>query len=128
MSIKNTKNNFTIKKGKNKIQLQSLNVKHGNVDTRGYLFNNIAYISDCKTIPKKTLLKLKNLDFLILDCFKKAEHGTHLDFNNSINLVKYLKPKKAILTNLHVELDYNKIKKKLPKNVTPAYDGLKISF
>ena len=128
MSIKNTKNNFTIKKGKNKIQLQSLNVKHGNVDTRGYLFNNIAYISDCKTIPKKTLLKLKNLDFLILDCFRKVEHATHLDFNNSIDLVKYLRPKKAILTNLHVELDYNKINKILPRNIIPAYDGLKINF
>lgn len=128
MSIENTKNNFTIKKGKNKIRFQSLNVKHGYVDTRGYLFNNIAYISDCKTIPKKTLLKLKNLDFLILDCFRKAEHATHLDFNNSIDLVKYLKPKKAILTNLHVELDYNKINKILPRNIIPAYDGLKINF
>ena len=116
MSIKSTINNFTIKKGKNKIQFQSLDVKHGIVDTRGYLFNNIAYISDCKTIPKKTLLKLKNLDLLILDCFRKKEHATHLNFNNSIDLIKYLKPKKAILTNLHVELDYNKIKKKLSGN------------
>ena len=128
MSVKSTMNNFTIKKGKNKIKFQSLNVKHGNVDTRGYLFNDIAYISDCKTIPKKTLLKLKNLDFLVLDCFRKTEHATHLDLNNSIDLVKYLKPKKAILTNLHVELDYNKIKKILPKNIIPAYDGLKINF
>ena len=128
MSVKSTMNNFTIKKGKNKITFQSLNVKHGNVDTRGYLFNDIAYISDCKTIPKKTLLKLKNLDFLVLDCFRKTEHATHLNLNNSIDLVKYLKPKKAILTNLHVELDYNKIKKILPKNIIPAYDGLKINF
>jgi len=66
MSIKNTKNNFTIKKGKNKIEFQSLNVKHGIVDTRGYLFNNIAYISDCKTIPKKTLLKLKLYGYILV--------------------------------------------------------------
>ena len=128
MSVKSTANIFTIKKGKNKIQFQSLKVIHGNVNTRGYLFNKIAYISDCKTIPKKTLLKLKNLDFLVLDCFRKTEHATHLNLNNSIDLVKYLKPKKAILTNLHVELDYNKIKKILPRNIIPAYDGLKINF
>ncbi len=128
MSVKSTANIFTIKKGKNKIQFQSLKVIHGNVNTRGYLFNKIAYISDCKTIPKKTLLKLKNLDLLILDCFRKTYHATHLDLENSIDLVKYLNPKKAILTNLHVELDYNKIKKLMPRNTIPAYDGLKINF
>ena len=128
ISVKSTADNFTIKKGKNEIRFQSLNVKHGDVNTRGYLFNNIAYISDCKIIPKKTLLKLKNLEYLIIDCFRKTEHATHLNFSNTIDIIKFLKPKKAILTNLHVELDYNEIKRQLPKNVTPAYDGLKINF
>ena len=65
---------------------------------------------------------------MIIDCFRKTEHATHLNFSNTIDIIKFLKPKKAILTNLHVELDYNEIKRQLPKNVTPAYDGLKINF
>ncbi len=71
---------------------------------------------------------IKNLDLLILDCFRKTYHATHLDLENSVNLIKYLNPKKAILTNLHVELDYNKIKRLMPRNIIPAYDGLKINF
>ena len=45
-----------------------------------------------------------------------------------MDLIKLVKPKKAILTNLHTDLDYFKLKNKLPKNVVPAFDGLSISF
>jgi len=128
MEIKNTKDNFTIKKNNFKINFKSLDVIHGLIKTRGYLFNKIAYISDCKKIPKKTLYKLKNLDTLIIDCFRLSEHVTHLDLNSSIELAKYLKPKKTILTNMHVDLDYAFLKKKLPKNIIPAYDGLSFNF
>ena len=128
MEIKNTKDNFTIKKNNFKINFKSLDVIHGPIKTRGYLFNKIAYLSDCKKIPKKTLYKLKNLDTLIIDCFRFSEHVTHLDLNSSIELAKYLKPKKTILTNMHIDLDYAFLKKKLPKNIIPAYDGLSFNF
>ena len=128
MEIKNTSKKFTVSKNKSKINFFSLDVKHGLVKTRGYLFNKIAYISDCKSIPNKSLLKLKNLDYFIIDCFRLEKHVTHLDINSTIQLIKYLKPKKSILINLHVDLDYNKLKKLLPKNVIPAHDGLSFNF
>jgi phosphoribosyl 1,2-cyclic phosphate phosphodiesterase len=128
MEIKNTSNNFTIKKNMNRFDLISLDVIHGSVKTRGYLFNKIAYISDCKEIPKKTLEKMKNLKFLIIDCFRFNEHITHLDLYNTLKLIKLLKPKKSILTNLHVDFDYEYLKKILPKNIIPAFDGLSFKF
>ena len=66
--------------------------------------------------------------YLIIDCFRTNKHFTHLDFNSSLELIKNLKPKKAILTNLHVDLDYSNLKKILPKNIIPAYDGLSFNF
>ena len=128
MTIKSTQKNFSIKKNKNKLNFSALNVIHGSVATRGYLFKKIAYISDCKKIPKYTLNKIKNLDVLLIDCFRKSIHYTHLDLSNSIKLIEYLKPKKAILINMHVELDYNYLKKKLPNYIIPAYDGLNFNF
>ena len=128
MEIKNTRSNFFIKKKNSKINFKSLDVIHGSVKTRGYLFNKIAYISDCKKIPEKTLKKLKNLDFLVIDCFRNLSHITHLDLTSSIKIINNLKPKKAILINMHVDLDYDYLMKKLPKNIIPAHDGLKISF
>lgn len=128
MKIKNTSNNFTIKKKKIKINFESLNVTHGKVKTRGYLFNKIAYISDCNNIPLKTLLKLKNLNVLIIDCFRFEKHVTHLDLYSAIKLIKEINPKKAILTNMHVDLDYVKLRNILPANITPAFDGLSFNF
>ena len=128
MEIKNTKENFSIKKNNNIIGFNSLNVIHGSVQTRGYLFKNIAYISDCKKIPNKTLGKLKNLDYLLIDCFRKSDHITHLNLDSTLKIIYKLKPKKAILVNLHIELDYKYLKKRLPKNIIPAYDGLNFNF
>ena len=128
MEIKNTSNNFAIKKNKSRFNLKSLDVIHGTVKTRGYLFNKIAYISDCKEIPSTTLKKMKNLNFLIIDCFRLHEHITHLDLFSTLKLIKLLKPKKSLLINMHVDLDYNYLKKVLPKNIIPAFDGLSFNF
>ena len=128
MKIKSLSSNFLISKKKTKLKMQSINVIHGNINTRGYLFKKIAYLSDCNKIPNKSLKKLKNLNYLIIDCFRINKHATHLNLEESLDLIKYLKPKKAILTNLHIDLDYKKLKKILPKNVVPAFDGLSINF
>ncbi len=77
---------------------------------------------------KKNLFYLSNLNFLIIDCLKFEKHPSHLDFVSTMDLINFLKPKYSILTNLHTDIDYFKLKRKLPKNVLPAYDGLSFSF
>ena len=72
--------------------------------------------------------ELKNLKYLIIDCLKLRKHFSHFNLNESLYVHQKLKPKKTILTNLHYDLDYNYLLKKLPRNVVPAYDGLKISL
>ena len=56
------------------------------------------------------------------------EHPSHLNLDKSLRLIDTLSPKKAILTNLHSDLDYQYLKSILPKNVTPAHDGLTVSL
>ena len=70
----------------------------------------------------------KNLKYLIIDCLWFREHPSHLNLENSLKLINKFKPKKSILTNLHSDLDYDDLKKLLPKNITPAYDGLEIKL
>jgi phosphoribosyl 1,2-cyclic phosphate phosphodiesterase len=123
------KNNFYLKKNKNFIQIKKIEVKHGDINANGYLFNNIAYISDCSSISSKSLKKLINLKLLIIDCLKFKAHATHLNFKKCLSYIKILKPKKTILTNLHSDIDYLSFKKKLSKiskTITPGYDGLKV--
>ena len=123
------KNSFYLKKNKSVIQIKKIEVKHGDINANGYLFNNIAYISDCSSISSKSLKKLTNLKLLIIDCLKFKAHATHLNFKKCLSYIKILKPKKTILTNLHSDIDYLSFKKKLSKiskTIIPGYDGLKV--
>ena len=122
------KKKFLIKKDKSVLNIDSFDVTHGMIKATGFVFDKIAYISDCNKISNKSLKKLSNLNFLIIDCLRKEKHPSHFNYNDALNLVKKIKPKKTILTNLHVDLDYFKLKKILPSNIIPAYDGLSFNY
>ncbi len=122
------KDSFKIKNKNYELNIDSFDVSHGMIKATGYLFDKIAYISDCNKISKKATKKLMSLDFLIIDCLRKNKHPSHFNYDDAINFIKLVKPKKAILTNLHIDLDYFELKKKLPKNIVPAYDGLSFNF
>ena len=96
------------------------------IKASGYVFDR--YISDCNKIPVKSLKHLYHLDYLILDCLRREKHPSHFNFEEALSVVKKIKPKKTILTNLHTDLDYGFLKKKLPKNIVPAFDGLSFNF
>jgi phosphoribosyl 1,2-cyclic phosphate phosphodiesterase len=122
------KKKFKILGKKSAIHIEPFDVRHGMINATGYLFDKIAYISDCNKINLKIAKKLANLDFLIIDCLRKDKHPSHFNFNDAIDFIGLIKPKKTILTNLHVDLDYYVLKKKLPKNIIPAFDGLSFNF
>jgi len=122
------KKKFQIFNKNQKINIEPFEVNHGTIKATGYLFEKIAYISDCNKISKNVQKKLMNLDFLIIDCLRKNKHPSHFNYSEAINFIKFVRPKKTILTNLHVDLDYFDLKKKLPSNIIPAYDGLSFNF
>jgi len=113
------------------MNFEVIKVIHGDICANGYLFNKIVYISDCSAIPKKSLKKILNPKLLIIDCLKFKKHKTHLNFKKTLFYISKINPKKAILTNLHSDIDYSFIKNKLRKisnNIMPAYDGLSIKI
>ena len=128
MKAKIVKKNFSIKKRKINLSIKSFDVTHGLIQSTGYVMDKIAYISDCNKVPKKSLKYLNNLNYLILDCLKINKHPSHFNLDEALKLIDLTKPKKAILTNLHTDLDYFRLKKELPKNVIPAYDGLSFKY
>ena len=122
------KNQFKISKKNFKLNIIPFDVNHGLIKATGYLFDKIAYISDCNKVSNKVIKRLMNLDFLIIDCLRKDKHPSHFNYEDAMHFIKLVKPKKTILTNLHVDLDYFDLKKKLPKEIIPAYDGLTFNF
>ena len=104
-------NNFTIKKGRNKIKIKSFEVQHGLIKATAYIVNKVAYLSDCSFIPAKSRSLLYDLDYLIIDCLRIKFHPGHFNLKTALSLAKEFRAKKTILTNLHVDFDYNKLKK-----------------
>ena len=119
---------FSLGKNNESIEFKTLSVQHGRIKSLGYIFQNVAYISDCNKIPKDSLKNLYNLEYLVLDCLRMDKHPSHFNYYEALKLIKLVKPKKAILTNLHTDLDYDFLKKNLPSNILPAYDGLSFNF
>ena len=111
-----------------KIIFKTFKVMHGKTNCSVYIFEKTAYISDSNDLSIIKMKELKNLKYLIIDCLKLERHPSHFNLKESLSIHQKLKPKKTILTNLHHDLDYNYLLKKLPRDVVPAYDGLKISL
>jgi phosphoribosyl 1,2-cyclic phosphate phosphodiesterase len=129
LKLNSLKNKLTIQDGKKKILIKPIKVKHGKVDSICYIVDKkLAYISDISDIKKIDYKYFKNLKYLIIDCLWLRSHPSHLNLEGSLRFIELFKPKKAILTNLHTDLDYNYLKMILPKNIEPAFDGLTISL
>jgi phosphoribosyl 1,2-cyclic phosphate phosphodiesterase len=114
---------------KNKITIQALPVEHGRIESICYLINKkLAYASDISLIYKKDFKILKELNYLIIDCLWEKNHSAHFNLEQVLRIVNIIKPKKTILTNMHSDFDYDKLKKKLPKNITPGFDGMVLNL
>ena len=122
MSLKKT---HFIKSGNNKITIKNVSVKHGKINSIAYIINNkCAYLPDANKIYEKDIKHFVKLKYLVIDCLQYNQHPSHFSLFDVCNLIKKIKPKKTILTNLNNQLDYLSVKKIVPKNVFPAYDGM----
>ncbi len=111
---------------KTKLEFLPLKVNHGDIDALGFKFENIVYMPDVLDIYPETWEQLQDLDILIIDALRRDPHPSHTHLEKTLKWLKELKPKKAILTNLHNDLDYDLLNKELPNEIEPAYDGLNI--
>jgi len=100
---------------------------HGNIDSLGFRFGNIAYSSDISEIPDESNRILEGLDVWVIDALRRDPHPTHFHLDKALSEIERFKPKRAILTNMHVDLDYHQLCNELPENVIPAFDGLVFS-
>ena len=129
LKLNNLKKKHIFKNKNKKVLIESIIVKHGKINSICYLINKkLAYASDVSLFFKKDLKKLMDLEYLIVDCLWFKNHSSHYNLSQVLELIKVLKPKKTILTNMHTDLDYGILKKSLPKNIVPGFDGLTISL
>lgn len=106
-----------------------IEVMHYKMPVFGFRINNIAYITDAKTISQTEKNKLFNLDVLVLNALRKESHISHFNLEEALEIIAELKPKKAYLTHIsHLLGKHSEIQPTLPKNVYLAYDRLSLTF
>ncbi len=104
-----------------------LRVAHGqNYAALGFRFGLAAYVPDVSHLPDAAMAELAGLDLLILDALRITRHPTHFSLAEALAAIEALKPKRAVLTNLHTDLDYSSLVKQLPPHIEPAFDGLQL--
>lgn len=100
---------------------------HGGIRSVGYRFGNVAYSSDVAQLPEESFEALKDLDVWIVDALRETFHPTHAHLSRTLEWIERVRPRRAILTNMHVDLDFDALQARLPPGVEPAYDGLRFT-
>jgi len=100
--------------------------QHGDIHSLGYRFGGLGYSCDINGLPDESVAAFGGLDVWIVDALRLNPHPSHFSLDDALHWIGRLKPKRAILTNLHSDLDYEALRAQLPPHVEPAYDGLKI--
>jgi phosphoribosyl 1,2-cyclic phosphate phosphodiesterase len=99
-------------------------VEHGNIRALGLRIGRAAYTPDLNGIPEESLPHLEGLDLWIVDALKRTPHPSHFCLAETLEWIARLKPRHAVLTNLHNDLDFDTLSRELPEGVEPAYDGM----
>ena len=97
---------------------------HGDIPSLGFRFGNVAYSADIKSLPDESIGALAGLDVWIVDALRKTPHPSHFNLDEALAWIARIKPKRAILTNLHTDMDYASLRAHLPSGVEPGFDGM----
>ncbi len=109
------------------VPVRSFDQDHGGVRSVGYRFGDVGYCSDVVNLPSDAMAALGNLDIFIIDALRDTPHPTHAHVGRALEWIEILKPQRAVLTNLHIDLDYAALAKRLPPRVEPAVDGMMLT-
>jgi len=99
---------------------------HGEINALGFRFGALAYTPDVKRIPDASRKFLAGLDVWIIDALRYRPHPTHFSLDDALAEIEAMRPRRAILTNMHTDLDYETLRKRLPAHIVPAYDGMRV--
>jgi len=97
---------------------------HGSSPVLGFRLGDVGYLTDFSRVPESSKPLLQNLDHFILDALRYVPHPTHSTVEQSLALVRELKPRHAWFTHICHDLGHAETNARLPENVRLAYDGL----
>ncbi len=128
LDLKTIKGDVTIDGAGGPITFTPFEVNHGSIDALGFRIKGLAYLPDVVEIPEAAWPALENLDIWIVDALRRTPHPTHAHLDLTLDWIKRAAPKHAVLTNMHIDLDYDTLCNELPDHIEPAFDGLQLTL
>ncbi|MBE1282797.1 MAG: MBL fold metallo-hydrolase [Rhodobacteraceae bacterium] len=110
------------------IPFRPFTVNHGSIDSLGFRIMDLAYLPDVAEMHDDAWSELVDLDCWIVDALRRTPHPTHAHLDKALEWIQQVKPNRAVLTNMHIDLDYATVEAETPDNITPAYDGMVIRY
>lgn len=101
---------------------------HGSIRSLGFRMGQLAYCNDVNAIPEDSLERLHGLDVLIIDALRYTPHPSHAHLEQTLQWIEQLQPKQAVLTNLHIDMDYQTLCRDLPPGIVPGFDGMQVQI
>jgi phosphoribosyl 1,2-cyclic phosphate phosphodiesterase len=99
---------------------------HGDIISLGFRVGGIAYCPDVSDFPAETVLALRDLDILVVDALQYKRHPSHFSLEEALDWIGRLRPKQAVLTHMHIPLDYETVRAETPDHIEPGFDGMVI--
>ncbi len=108
------------------LELQAFEQLHGDITSLGFRLYDFAYSCDLSGFPENSHAAISGLDLWIIDALRPIPHPSHLSLSETLDLIDRFQPRQAVLTDMHIDLDYATIEAETPEHVTPAFDGMQI--
>ncbi len=116
---------FSITGAGGPIHFEPFSQVHGDIESLGFLIGNVAYCTDVSAFPDESLKYIRRADVLIIDALQYRPHPSHFSLEQALEWIEFFGPKRAILTHMHIPLDYETVMRETPDHVEPGYDGLR---
>lgn len=114
--------------GSGAVPAEAFTVPHGDIEALGFRFGPVGYTPDLSAMSDEAWKVLEGIDTWIVDALQYEPHPTHTHLAQTLEWVKRLAPHRAVLTNMHIHLDYETVQRETPEYVTPAHDGMVLEF
>jgi phosphoribosyl 1,2-cyclic phosphate phosphodiesterase len=124
LSLNDLEGDVTINGPGGEITFTPFKANHGSIDALGFRINDVAYLPDVAAFYDETWDALQGLDTLIIDALRRTPHPSHSHLDNTLKWIEKLGPKRAVITTLHIDLDYATVRAESPSHIEPAYDGM----
>nr|WP_314260061.1 MBL fold metallo-hydrolase [uncultured Devosia sp.] len=108
------------------IELLAFEQEHGNITSLGFRVKDFAYSVDLSGFPEASLPAISGLDFWVVDALRPTPHPSHLSLPETLDWIARMAPRQAVLSDMHIDLDYRRLDAETPAHVTPAFDGMQI--